>query len=138
MFGSLQVGAIHGRLLTAWSVAGIVGPTLVTYIRDYQIAHGVAPADAYSVAFYLMVGVLAVGLLCNLTVRPVDARHHVPAVVAAPVGSSMAPVAEIIDTTNPAGVSDTAGARIVLAWAIVLIPLLWGVYQTLTKSLALF
>jgi hypothetical protein len=72
----MHVGAIHGRLLTAWSVAGVLGPQLVNYIRDYQIQSGVPKAQAYSVTMYIMCALLLVGLLCNLAVRAVDARHH--------------------------------------------------------------
>jgi MFS family permease len=76
LYGTINVGAIHGALLTAWSVAGIVGPVLVNYIRQYQIDHGVAKADAYSVTMYVMASLLAVGLLSNLAVRPVHDRHY--------------------------------------------------------------
>jgi MFS family permease len=76
LYGHVNVGAIHGRLLTAWSAAGIAGPVLVNYIREYQINHGVAKADAYSVTMYVMAGLLVIGLVCNLLVRPVDERHH--------------------------------------------------------------
>jgi MFS family permease len=76
LFGTMQVGAIHGRLLTAWSTAGILGPLLVNSIRQYEIDHGVPKAGAYTVTMYLMVGLLLVGFVCNLLVRPVDARHH--------------------------------------------------------------
>lgn len=76
LFGTVNVGAIHGALLTAWSAAGVFGPVLVNYIRQYQIDHGVAKADAYSVTMYIMAGLLIVGLLCNLAVRPVHERHH--------------------------------------------------------------
>ena len=76
MFGVMNVGAIHGRLLTAWSVAGVAGPFLVNYIRQYQIDHGVAKADAYSVTMYIMAGLLALGFVCNYLVSAVDARHH--------------------------------------------------------------
>jgi MFS family permease len=75
MFGVGQVGAIHGRLLTAWSTAGILGPMLVNYIREYEIAHGVAKADAYTTTMHIMAGLLVVGFVCNLLVRPVDERH---------------------------------------------------------------
>jgi MFS family permease len=75
MFGTTQVGAIHGRLLTAWSTAGILGPVLVNYIREYQIAHGVAKADAYTTTMHIMAGLLIVGFVCNLLVRPVHERH---------------------------------------------------------------
>ena len=76
MFGTMQVGAIHGRLLTAWSTAGVLGPVLVNYIRDYQISHGVAKAQAYSVTMYIMAGLLLIGLICNHLMQPVDPKHH--------------------------------------------------------------
>jgi MFS family permease len=72
LFGTVQVGAIHGRLLTAWSTAGILGPVLVNYIREFEIAHGVAKADAYTMTMHIMAGLLVVGFLCNLLVRPVS------------------------------------------------------------------
>jgi MFS family permease len=74
LFGTVQVGAIHGRLLTAWSTAGVLGPVLVNYIREYEIAHGVAKADAYTVTMHIMAGLLVIGFICNLLVRPLDAR----------------------------------------------------------------
>jgi MFS family permease len=77
MFGTIQVGAIHGRLLTAWSTAGVLGPVLVNYIREYEIAHGVAKADAYTTTMHIMAGLLVIGFVCNLLVRPVDARNTV-------------------------------------------------------------
>ncbi|HEY5676215.1 MAG TPA: MFS transporter, partial [Myxococcales bacterium] len=76
LFGTLQVGAIHGRLLTAWSAAGIVGPLLINFMRDYQLAHGVALADSYNFTMYILVGFLIVGLVCNLAVTPVHERYH--------------------------------------------------------------
>ena len=76
IFGMPYVGAIHGRLLTAWSAAGVLGPVLVNYIRQYQIDHGVAKADAYTVTMYVMAGLLLVGFLCNLAMRSVAERHH--------------------------------------------------------------
>ena len=77
MFGTAQVGAIHGVLLTAWSAAGVAGPVLVNYIRDYQIAHGVAKADAYSVTIYIMACLLVVGFVCNWLIKPVAEEHFV-------------------------------------------------------------
>jgi MFS family permease len=76
IFGVQYVGAIHGRLLTAWSAAGVFGPVLVNYIREYQLDHGVAKADAYTITMYIMAGLLFIGFLCNLAVRPVDEKHH--------------------------------------------------------------
>jgi MFS family permease len=78
MFGTRYVGAIHGMLLTAWSAAGIFGPVLVNYIREYNIEHGVAKADAYNATMYLMAGLLVIGLLCNALVKAVDTKHHMP------------------------------------------------------------
>jgi hypothetical protein len=72
LFGTAWVGAIHGRLLTAWSVAGIAGPALVNYIRKYQVEHGVTGAGAYTVTMYVMAALLLVGFVCNLLVRPVE------------------------------------------------------------------
>jgi MFS family permease len=77
MFGTVQVGAIHGVLLTAWSAAGVAGPVLVNYIREYQINQGVAKADAYSVTMYIMAALLVVGFICNWLVKPLDERHYV-------------------------------------------------------------
>jgi MFS family permease len=76
MFGTRYVGAIHGLLITSWSVAGIAGPVLVNYIREYNISHGVPKADAYNITMYVMAGLLVVGFFCNLFIRPVDSRHH--------------------------------------------------------------
>jgi MFS family permease len=74
LFGTQYVGAIHGRLLTAWSAAGVAGPVLVNYIREYQIERGVPAAQAYNVTMYLMAGLLVVGFVANLAVRPVPER----------------------------------------------------------------
>jgi MFS family permease len=76
MFGTYQVGAIHGRLLTAWSVAGVLGPVLVNYIRQYQIDNGVPKAQAYSITMYIMCGLLLIGFLCNFAMRPVDEKYY--------------------------------------------------------------
>jgi MFS family permease len=74
LFGTMHLGAIHGRLITAWSMAAVLGPQLVNYISTYRIEQGVARAEAYNVMMYVMVGLLIVGLVCNLLVRPVDQR----------------------------------------------------------------
>ena len=76
IFGTKYVGGIHGRLLTAWATAGVLGPVLVNYIREYQIEHGVAKADAYTTTLYIMAGLLAVGFICNLMMKEVHERHY--------------------------------------------------------------
>lgn len=76
IFGTKYVGGIHGRLLTAWATAGVLGPVLVNYIREYQIEHGVAKADAYTTTLYIMAALLMVGFLCNLLMKEVHERHY--------------------------------------------------------------
>ena len=79
LFGTVNVGAIHGRLLTAWSAAGVAGPVLVNYIRQSQIDHGVAKADAYSVTMYIMATLLVVGFVCNILVKQIGEANYVKA-----------------------------------------------------------
>jgi MFS family permease len=79
IFGTQYVGAIHGRLLTAWSTAGVLGPVLVNYIREYQIDRGIPTAQAYNVTMYVLAGLLVIGFICNLMVKPVDVRYHMTA-----------------------------------------------------------
>jgi MFS family permease len=76
LFGTQHVGAIHGRLLTAWSAAGILGPVVVNYIREYQLANGVPPHEAYNFTMYVLAAMLLGGLICNLLVRPVQEKHY--------------------------------------------------------------
>jgi MFS family permease len=76
MFGTRYVGAIHGLLITAWSVAGVLGPVLVNYIRQYQIDSGVPKAQAYNVTMYIMAGLLVIGFIANFLIKAVDDRHH--------------------------------------------------------------
>jgi len=76
VFGTHQVGAIHGRLLVAWSVAGLIGPALVNYLRRAQLDRGVPRADAYSITLYVMAGLLAVGFVCNALIRPLSVEPH--------------------------------------------------------------
>jgi hypothetical protein len=79
MFGTRYVGAIHGLLLTAWSMAGIFGPVLVNYIRQWNVDHGVPAAQAYNVTMYVMAVLLIVGFVCNFFVKDVDQTHHMTA-----------------------------------------------------------
>jgi MFS family permease len=76
LFGTRYVGAIHGMVLTAWSVAGIAGPALVNYMREYNVTHGVATAAAYNVTLYVMAALLVIGFICNCFVRPVHERFY--------------------------------------------------------------
>jgi len=137
LFGTQHVGAIHGRLLTAWSVAGIVGPVVVNYIREYQLASGVQPDQAYNITMYVLAAMLLAGLVCNLMIRPVHARHfmsedQLAAERARAREQSLPPSAPLVSAR------DRGAALLVVVWAAIAIPLAWGVWITLTKSLALF
>jgi MFS family permease len=79
LFGTYQVGAIHGRLLTAWSAAGVLGPLIVNRIADGEKAAGKVGPDLYTMSFYIMIGLLVAGFLANELVRPVDPKFHEPA-----------------------------------------------------------
>jgi MFS family permease len=76
LFGTMQLGAIHGRLITAWSMAAVIGPQLVNYVSAYRIENGVPRTEAYNLTMYVMAGLLLVGLVCNLLVGPVDQKFH--------------------------------------------------------------
>src|ERR687885_676355 len=76
LFGTIEVGAIHGRLLTAWSAAGIVGPLIVNGLADHETSVGKSGSDLYTISLFIMVGVLVVGFLANLAIKPVDERFH--------------------------------------------------------------
>jgi MFS family permease len=132
LFGTQYVGAIHGRLLTAWSTAGIIGPVLVSYMREAAIASGVPRSSVYDVTLYLLAGLLVIGLIANLLVRPVPHRWFMsPEAVAAAQDHHDAPLVQIgrVPALTPAAM---------LAWAVVGIPILWGVWMTLAKVAVLF
>ena len=79
MFGTQFVGAIHGRLLTAWSTAGIIGPVVVNYIREFQLAAGVPRDHLYNTTMYILCAMLVAGLICNYLIKPVDPKWHMSA-----------------------------------------------------------
>ncbi len=87
IFGVRYVGAIHGMLLTAWSAAGIFGPVIVNYMRQYEINNHVPKADAYNTTMYVMAGLLVVGFLCNFFIKAVHDRHYMADDAKAPVGA---------------------------------------------------
>ncbi|SPZ47935.1 putative permease of the Major Facilitator Superfamily (MFS); putative oxalate/formate antiporter [Agrobacterium tumefaciens] len=138
IFGTQFVGAIHGRLLTAWATAGIAGPVVVNYIREAQIAAGVAPGPAlYTSTMYILAGMLAIGLVANAFVRPLSDKWFMPDAEVAALQAKTA--AANAGPTGSFGIGrgglDTKAA---LAWIAVGIPLLWGVWVTVKSSLALF
>ena len=135
VFGTQFVGAIHGRLLTAWSTAGIVGPFVVTKIREMQAAAGVQGADLYGRTMYILAGFLAFGFLCNLAVRPL-ARHWFMDPASVP-GAGVPPTAASVGGGFGIGRGGFS-AGVLVAWAIVGLPILWGIGITLSKALILF
>ena len=131
MFGTQYVGAIHGRLLTAWSTAGILGPILVNLLHDTRAAQGVPWDHVYDVIFYALVGLLVIGLIANALIRPMDPKWFMPA--AAKPGTA----AVAASTSSGIGLGGFTGAAAV-AWAFVLIPLAWGVYMTVLNATKIF
>jgi hypothetical protein len=128
------VGAIHGRLLTAWSAAGVAGPLIVNRFLDSAGGAGTLDASAYRPALFTMVAVLAVGFIANLLVRPVAAKFHEDMTQHAPEKEADEVASEDADEAAEGG-SETI--RLVLAWAVVGILLAYGVFQTLTTALKL-
>jgi MFS family permease len=138
MFGTLFVGAIHGRLLTAWSTAGVVGPLLVGYIRDAQIESGIPRALAYDRTVYILVGLLVVGLICNYLIRPVDAKWHLSDQEVAKLQAASAKSEAAIQHGSFGIGKGGLEPKAVLFWAFVGVPLLWGVWQTLGNAIKIF
>ncbi|ALK98752.1 MFS transporter [Massilia sp. WF1] len=158
LFGTQMVGAIHGRLLTAWAAAGVMGTSLINYIREYQIAHGVAKAQAYDTVMYVLAGLLVLGFICNLLVRPLADKYFMSDAelaeekrraherdIAASAGSRAGAASDSM-VAGVSGGAAMAAAPVasngtlvtLLAWAAVGIPLLIGVWITLQKAIVLF
>ncbi len=138
IFGTQFVGAIHGRLLTAWATAGIAGPVVVNYIREAQIAAGVAPGPAlYTSTMYILAGMLAIGLVANALVRPLPEKWFMSDAEVAALQAKTA--AASAGPTGSFGIGKGGlDAKAAFAWIAVGIPLLWGVWVTVRSSLALF
>jgi MFS family permease len=141
LFGTQMVGAIHGRLLTAWATAGVLGPVVVNYMREYQLGLGIPREQVYNQTMYILVGMLVIGLICNLMVRPLADKWFMTDAELAEekrLAHEKASAAE-------AGMAGAAGrnevtpvAKVWLAWAAVGIPLAWGVYKTLIATSKFF
>ncbi|AGT10614.1 OFA family MFS transporter [Paracoccus aminophilus] len=137
VFGTQFVGAIHGRLLTAWAVAGTVGPVVVNYIREAQIAAGIPRAYAYDYTMYILAGFLALGMLCNALVRPLDDKWFMSSAELASLQAKGAQTRAV--ETGSFGIDrGRFDLPTLLAWLVVGVPLLWGVWMTIEKTTALF
>jgi MFS family permease len=130
IFGTRFVGAIHGRLLTAWSTAGVLGPLVVANMRDHRIAAGIPRVEVYPPIYWTLAAMLVVGFLANLMIKPVDPRFHMkdeePALAASATGPA-------VSVTSSGGFTGT----VLLAWLAVCLPIAWGVYETLIKAAVL-
>ena len=138
LFGTQNVGAIHGRLLTAWATAGILGPVVVNYMRDYQLSLGLPRAQVYNQTMYILVGMLGIGLICNLMIRPVADKWFM---TDAELSEEKRIAHErALDSVVKAdgGNEHTSSLAVLLAWAAVAAPLAWGIYKTFLSAMKLF
>ncbi|OKO82480.1 OFA family MFS transporter [Bradyrhizobium sp. AS23.2] len=133
MFGTQFVGAIHGRLLTAWSTAGIIGPVVVNYIREFQLAAGVPRDQLYNTTMYILCAMLIAGMICNYLVKPVASKWYMSEAEVAKLQAANAGAAVV--QTGSFGIG-TGGLDVKAAmfWLVVGIPLAWGVYKTLESA----
>jgi MFS family permease len=132
LFGTQMVGAIHGRLLTAWSTAGILGPVVVNYMREYQLGLGIPREQVYNQTMYILVGMLVIGLICNLLIKPLDNKWFMTEAELAEEKRLAHERASASEMAASAGSAAKTPIIVVwLAWAAVGIPLAWGVYKTL-------
>jgi hypothetical protein len=133
-----MVGAIHGRLLTAWATAGVLGPVVVNYMREYQLALGLPREQVYNQTLYILAGMLLVGLVCNLMVRPLaDKWFMTEAELAGEKRLANEKAAASEGSASLSGKGAVSPAVLMLAWAAVGLPMAWGVYRTL-QSVARF
>jgi len=140
LFGTQFVGAIHGRLLTAWSTAGILGPVVVNYMREYQLGLGLPRNQVYNQTMYILVGMLVIGLLCNWAIRPVAEKWFMTdeELAAAKLAAHEKAIDNQATGDGNASLHKTAPLTVALAWAVVGLPLAWGIYRTMLSAAKLF
>jgi MFS family permease len=133
IFGTQMVGAIHGRLLTAWATAGILGPVIVNYMREYQIGLGLPREQVYNQTMFILSGLLVVGLICNALVRPLNPKWFMTDEELAHEKrlAHEKAIASQVTGGDSIGQDATSSSLVVLAWLAVGLPLAWGVYRTL-------
>jgi MFS family permease len=137
IFGTQFVGAIHGRLLTAWSTAGIVGPVVVNYIREFEIAAGVPRDHVYDATMYVLAAMLIGGFVCNYLVRPLEDKWFMKPEAVSALQLKKSATARIMSESFGIG-KGGVDAKAILFWAFVGIPLAWGVWQTLVNAMKIF
>jgi MFS family permease len=134
MFGTQFVGAIHGRLLTAWSTAGIIGPVVVNYIREFQLAAGVPRDKLYDSTMYVLCAMLVAGLICNYLIKPVDPKWHMSEAEVAKLQAATANKDSTIQHGSFGIGKGGLDLRAAAFWAFVGVPLAWGVLKTLESA----
>ncbi len=137
IFGTQFVGAIHGRLLTAWATAGIIGPVVVNYVREAEIAAGVPRHLVYDFTMYILAGFLVLGLLCNFLVRPLAEKWFMPDSEVAQIQARAQTFAAEHAGSYGIGRGGLDG-KAALAWGVLAIPMLYGGWVTLGSALVLF
>jgi MFS family permease len=139
IFGTQHVGAIHGRLLTAWATAGVLGPVIVNYLRDYQLDHGVPASEAYNVIMYVLAALLLLGFVCNLLVKPVAEKHYMTdAELEAERKLAHEKSIKLNGDKVESQQSENHPLLVFVAWTLVAIPIGYGIYSTLQKAWILF
>jgi MFS family permease len=138
MFGTQFVGAIHGRLLTAWSTAGIIGPVVVNYIREFQLQAGVPRDQLYNTTMYILCAMLIAGLICNYLIKPVDHKWHMSPEEVARLQAASAKSAGAVQSGSFGIGKGGLDIKAALFWAFVGIPLAWGVWKTLESAMKIF
>jgi len=138
MFGTQFVGAIHGRLLTAWSTAGIIGPVVVNYLREFQLAAGVPRDQLYNSTMYVLCAMLVAGLICNLLIKPVNPKWNMSEEEVAKLQAASAKSEAGIQHGSFGIGRGGLDAKAAAFWLFVGIPLAWGVYKTLESAVKIF
>ena len=138
MFGTQFVGAIHGRLLTAWSTAGVIGPVVVNYIREAQLAAGVPRDHLYDFTSYVLCGMLILGLICNFLIKPVNPKWFMSQEAVAKLQAASARSATDVPSGSFGIGKGGLDWQAAVFWAFVGIPLAWGVWTTLKATVAIF
>ncbi len=140
MFGTQFVGAIHGRLLTAWSTAGILGPVVVNYMHDTRLEANVPFDQIYAPIFIVLAGLLVVGFIANFLVKPVDEKYYM-------TDAELEAERKLAhEKSAPASFNKSAATLpasnhpmlVVVAWALVLLPISYGIWSTVQKAWGLF
>ena len=139
MFGTKMVGAIHGRLLTAWSAAGILGPVLVNYINESQIQSGIPKSHAYDTTMFILSSLLLGGMVCNFLLKPVSAKWFLieSPTMQIETTAKLSP-SNISVIPNETATNKNEWLLLGSFWLLVGLPILWGLWKTLNQSMFIF